>query len=68
MKSVYKTAALATIRGNNDIGEYYEFLLTKGLTEHKARHAIARYIATSTYVMMKNGSSYKPYSWRKKEK
>jgi len=68
LKSVYKTAALAAIRGNNDIGEYYEFLLTKGLTEHKARHAVARYIATSTYVMMKNGSSYKPYSWRKKEK
>ncbi len=68
LKSVYKTAALAAIRGNNDISDYYKSLLTKGLTEHKARHAVARYIATSTYVMMKNGSSYKPYSWRKKEK
>jgi len=65
LKSVYKTAALAAIRGNNDIGKYYEFLLTKGLTEYKARHAVARYIATATYAMMKNGTTYKPYSWRK---
>ncbi len=68
LKSVYKTAALASIRGNNDISDYYKSLLKKGLTEHKARHAVARYIATSTYAMMKNGSSYKPYSWRRMEK
>ncbi len=68
LKSVYKTAALASIQGNNDISIYYQELLEKGLTEYKARHAIARYIATSTYAMMKNGSSYKPYSWRRMEK
>lgn len=68
LKSVYKTAALAAIGGNNDISEYYEELITNGLSEHKARHAVSRYIATSTYAMMKTGTSYKPYSWRNKEK
>ena len=65
LKSVYKTAAIAAIQGNNDIAEYYRELIKKGLTEAKARNAVARYIATSTYAMMKNGSRYKPYSWRK---
>jgi len=68
LKSVYKTAALAAIGGNNDISEYYEELITNGLSQHKARNAISRYIATSTYAMMKTGSPYKPYSWRKKER
>ena len=65
LKSVYKTAALAAIRGRNDIQEYYEGLLSKGITEHKARHSVARYIAKATYAMMKNKTPYKPYMWRK---
>lgn len=65
LKSVYKTAALAAIGGRNDIEEYYEDLLSKGITEYKARHAVARYIAKVTYAMMKNGMPYKPYTWRK---
>ncbi len=67
LKSVYKTAALAAISGKNDIGEYYQELLSQGYSEYKARHAVARYIATSTYAMMKNATEYIPYSWRKKE-
>ena len=65
LKSVYKTAALAAIGGKNDVAEYYEDLLKKGATEYKARHAVARYIAKATYAMMKNGTPYKPFSWRK---
>jgi len=67
MKSVYKTAALAAIRGNNDIREYYEYLLSKGLPAHKARNAVARYIAKATYAMMKNDTEYIQYTWRKTE-
>ncbi len=43
LKSVYKTATLAAIRGHSDIGEYYEYLTaTKGYSAHKARNAVAR--------------------------
>ncbi|MGD8778618.1 MAG: transposase, partial [Ignavibacteria bacterium] len=65
LKRVYKTAALAAIRGNNDISEYYEQLKSKGMSDYKARHSVARYISKVTYAMMKNGTEYKSYSWRK---
>jgi len=67
LKSVYKTAALAAIRGNNDIREYYEYLLSKGLPAHKARNAVSRYIAKVTYAMMKNNTEYIQYTWSKTE-
>ena len=66
LKSIYKTAAIAAIGGNNDIREYYETMLEEGYSEYKARHAVARYIAKVTYAMMKHGTSYIPYSWRNK--
>jgi len=65
-KSVYKTAALAAIGGNNPINDYYEYLITnKSLPEDKARHQISRYIARISYGMLKNGEKYNPYRWRK---
>lgn len=65
LKAVYKTAALAAIKGTNPISEYYRELLTRGMTEHHARHQIARYIATVTYGILKTGTPYDPYRWRK---
>ena len=65
LKAVYKTAAMAAIKGNNPIREYYEYLLAKGIAEHNARHAVARYIARVTYGILKNGTRYEPYRWRK---
>ncbi len=65
LKSVYKTAAVAAIRGNNDISEYYKYLLSKGLAEDKARNQIARYIAKVTYAIMKHEVEYIPYMWKK---
>jgi transposase len=64
LKAVYKTAALAALRGNNPVREYYEFLLAKGLSDDHARNAIARYIATVTYGILKTGTPYDPYRWR----
>ncbi|MHB8906005.1 MAG: hypothetical protein ACYC4T_08775 [Melioribacteraceae bacterium] len=67
MKSVYKTAALAAIRGNNPIREYYEYLINeKKISEQNAKQSAARYIAKITYGIMKSGEKYKPYLWRKK--
>ncbi len=64
LKSVYKTAALAAIRGTNPIREYYDHLLAQGVTEHNARHAVARYIARISYGMLKSGTRYEPYRWK----
>ena len=66
LKTCYKLAAHAAIRGKNDIREYYEVMLKERMPQKEARNTICRYIAKSTYAMMKNGSKYEPYSWRKK--
>ncbi len=65
LKAVYKIAALAAIRNHNPVREYYDELLTRGVAEHHARHHIARYIATVTYGILKTGTTYDPYQWRK---
>ncbi len=64
LKSVYKMAAMAAIRGKGPIREYYERLLAEGEAEHNARHAVARYIATVTYGVLKTGTPYEPYRWK----
>ncbi len=65
LKAVYKTAALAALRGHNPVREYYETLVARGVSEVHARHEIARYIATVTYGVLKTGTTYDPYRWRK---
>ena len=64
LKAVYKTAALAAIAGDNHVREYYDYLLGKGIAEHNARHAVARYLAKVSYGMLKTGQPYQPYRWR----
>ena len=66
LKCVFKMATQAALGGNNDIREYYEYLLTEGYTEKDARNTITRYLATSVYAVMKNKTKYEPYHWRKK--
>jgi transposase len=60
LKSVYKTATLAVLKGHNPIRTYYDVLLAQGVAEHNARHAVARYIARISYGMLKNGTRYDP--------
>lgn len=66
MKAIYKMAALASIRSNSPIKDYFEYLLNKGLPEHNARNAVARYIAKVSFGMMKNQEKYQPYKSRRK--
>lgn len=68
LKEVYKTAAMAALNGQNPIREYYDYLRQKGVAEHNARHAVARYIAVITYAMLKSGEKYQPYRWRENRK
>ncbi len=67
LKEAYKTGAMAAIKGKSDIREYYEYLLRERLPEKLAMNTICRYIASSTLAMMKHGTEYKPYSWRKEK-
>ena len=60
LKSVYKTAALAAIKGKNEVAQYYHRLLQRGLAPHNARHAAARYLAHVSYGILKSGIPYDP--------
>lgn len=64
LKKCYKIAANAAIGGNNDIREYYEFLLKNNHSIEDARNQIARYIAKVSYAIMKYKTDYRPYQWR----
>ena len=65
MKSVFKTAALAAIGGNNPFNDYYEHLICeKNYTDYNARNAVARRIATIVYGVLKSGKKYEPYRKR----
>ena len=65
LKAVYKIAVAAALTGKNPLREYYEFLRSKGVAEHLARHTVARYLAKVSYGMLKHGTEYDPYRWKK---
>jgi transposase len=66
MKSVFKSAALATIDGNNEFGDYCKYLSeTKKYSDFNARHAVARRIATITYGVLKNNEKYDAFKRRR---
>lgn len=64
LKSVYKTAALAALRGVNPIRDYYDHLVSRGVAERNAQNAVARHIARISNGMLKSGTHYEPYRWR----
>jgi len=65
LKRVFCSAAYSAIDGNNDISHYYEYLLSQGMDMKKAYNMVVRYLAKSSYAIMKNNEKYKPYLWRK---
>lgn len=58
LKSVYKTAAMATMRGKSSFNNYYEELLQKGYAVHNARHKLARRLATLSLGIFKSGKKF----------
>ena len=59
MKSVFKTAVMAVIDGNNKFSDRYKYLLEdKKYAEREARSATARQIATVVYRVMKSNKRY----------
>ena len=61
MKSVFKTAVMAVIDGNNEFSDRYKYLLEdKKYSEREARSATARQIATVVYGVMKSNKRYDP--------
>ncbi len=66
MKDVFKTAAMAAIGGNNQFNDLYEYLIKeKNYPDYKARHAVARRIATLVLGILKSGKTFEPYRKRK---
>ncbi len=65
LKTIFKMATKAALNGKNDIRQYYECMLKDGYSQKDARNAITRYLAKSFYAIMKNGTDYEPYYWRK---
>lgn len=62
LKSVYKSAVIAAIGGNNPINDYYEYLIKeKGYPEYNARHKTCRRLATLSLGVFKSGKKYQPY-------
>ena len=68
MKDCYKIATQGALNGKNDLRIYYDTMLKEGVSQKNARNEITRYIAKVTLAMIKNGSKYEPFKWRKKEK
>jgi len=67
LKCVYKMAVHAALHGENPVHAYYEALLARGLAEHNARNACARYLARVSYGMLKSGEHYHPERWRENQ-
>lgn len=66
LKSIFKTAALATVNGNNEFGDYCKHLMDiKRYSEINARNALSRRIATVTYGIMKDKKRYDAFKQRK---
>lgn len=62
LKSVYKSATVAAIGGNNPLNDYYEYLIKeKGYTERNARNKTCRRLATLSLGVFKSGKKYQPY-------
>lgn len=58
LKDVYKTAAVSIINGSGPLRKYYDHLLKKGLSEHNARHQLARYVARISFGIVKKPKKF----------
>jgi len=66
MKNVYKTAALGAIKGNNEMREYYDYLMReKNVPEDNAQHAVARRIAQVSLGVLRSEKAYRPMEAKK---
>ncbi len=58
LKAVYKIAALAVLRTQGPLREFYDRRIAAGVAEYNARHALARTIARITYGILKSGQPF----------
>ncbi len=60
-KGIYKSGVLAAIGGNNQINDYYKYLiLEEGYTAHNARHKACRRLAILSLGVFRSGKRYQP--------
>ena len=61
LKCAYKSAVVAAIGGNNEINDYYEYLIReKHYPEHIARNAACRRLAILSLGVFKSKKKYQP--------
>jgi hypothetical protein len=65
LKDVYKTAAVTVINGKSPLRKTYDHYIEKGMSEHNARHALARYIARISYGIVKTETVFRAYKGKK---
>lgn len=61
LKAVFKTAALCATQHDNCFNTYYTYLIKdRRYSDHHARHAVARLIATTALGVMRSGKKFNP--------
>ncbi len=61
LKSVYKSGVLAAVGGNNEINDYYEYLIKEnGDPANNARNKASRKLASISLGVFKSGKKYQP--------
>jgi transposase len=66
LKNVYKTGAVAAIGGDNEINDYYEYLIKEnGYSPHNARNKAARRLATLSLGVFKSKRKYERHLMNK---
>jgi hypothetical protein len=60
LKGVYKTGTISAIGGNNEINDYYEYLIhEKRYSKHNARNRACRRLAILSLGVLRSGKKYK---------
>jgi transposase len=59
LKCVFKMAGHSALKGSNGLKKYYEYLMTKGVSEKNASNAICRKISAIALSLWKKRQTYK---------
>ena len=58
--AVLGAASSAIMRGNNGFKDYYERMVSNGITPANARHSVARKMISVMSAMWKTGNAFDP--------
>ncbi len=64
LKECFIGAMHSAIGGNNPVNEYYEYHRKNGLGERESKVKTTRYIALTSFGIIKHEQKYEPYKWK----